>query len=140
MANTVSEVMTRNPVVLSPSSTIEEAAQMMRDRNIGDVIVADGGALECGIVTDRDVVIRVIAEGKDAKKTRLESVCSRDVTALKPSQPADEAVRLMREKAVRRLPVVDNGNVVGIVSLGDLAVQRDQHSVLGEISSAPPNH
>jgi CBS domain-containing protein len=87
-------------------------------------------------VTDRDLVVRAIASRQDPKSTRLESVCSRDMTVLKSTETTDEAVKLMREKAIRRLPVIDGAGVVGVVSLGDLAVQLDQCSALGQISPA----
>jgi signal-transduction protein with cAMP-binding, CBS, and nucleotidyltransferase domain len=139
MANTVNEIMTRNPAVLSASSTVEEAARIMRDRYIGDIIVSNDKNSQCGIVTDRDLVVRVLASGKDPKKTKLDSICSWDITALRSTESTDDAVRLMREKAIRRLPVIDDGKVVGVVSLGDLAQRLDQNSVLGEISAASPN-
>src|SRR5438874_2477967 len=107
MAHTVQEVMTRNPLSLKASSSVMEAARRMRDSNIGDVIVTDESGNVCGIVTDRDLVVRAIASGQDPKNTKIESVCSRDITVLKPTQTTQEAVKLMKEKAIRRLPVVD---------------------------------
>ena len=139
MAHTVQEVMTRNPLSLKASSSVMEAARRMRDSNIGDVIVTDESGNVCGIVTDRDLVVRAIASGQDPKNTKIESVCSRDITVLKPTQTTQEAVKLMKEKAIRRLPVVDGGDIVGVVSLGDLATHLDERSALGQISAAPAN-
>jgi CBS domain-containing protein len=138
MAKSVRDVMTRNPICLSASTPIREAAQQMRDHNIGDVVVEKAGKL-CGIVTDRDIVVRAIAEGKNVENTNLESICSKDVTALSPDQTDEDAVRLMREKKIRRLPVVENGKAVGIISLGDLAVDKDPRSVLAQVSAAAGN-
>ena len=140
MADSVQSVMTRNPKALPSSSTIVDAACAMRDLKIGNVIVVDDANKVCGIVTDRDLVVKVLAAGSDANKTTLGSVCSKDVTALKPTQTIDDAVQIMRDKAIRRLPIVDGGNLVGIVSLGDLAEHMDKASCLGQISAARPNN
>jgi CBS domain-containing protein len=91
------------------------------------------------VVTDRDLVVRGLAEGADPSETTLASVYSESVVQLDSDDTVDKAIELMRSKAIRRLPVVHEGEVVGVVSLGDLAVQRDPSSVLGEISSAPAN-
>ncbi len=135
----VREVMTPNPVTLQASVPVMEAAKVMSQRNMGDVIVQQDGKI-CGIVTDRDIVIRALAQGKDPKTTTLESICSQKLTTISPDQTTSEAVRLMQERSIRRLPVVEDGRVMGIVSLGDLAVELDRHSALGNISAAPPNH
>ncbi|HEY1215909.1 MAG TPA: CBS domain-containing protein, partial [Bryobacteraceae bacterium] len=79
------------------------------------------------------------AEGKNVETTDLESICSQEVTSISPDEADQEAIRLMKEKAIRRLPVVENGKVVGIVSLGDLAVEKDPRSALGKISAAAGN-
>jgi len=138
MAQSVRDVMTANPIALPATSSVVDAARTMRDANIGNVIVVDNGQI-CGIVTDRDITVRGVAEGKDVSSLKLRDICSQEITTLSPTDSVDDAVRLMREKAVRRLPVVEGGKPVGIVSLGDLAVERDPHSALGNISAAPPN-
>jgi CBS domain-containing protein len=138
MAQSVRDLMTANPVLLPTNTPIREAAKRMRESDIGDVVVEKDGKV-CGIVTDRDIVVRAVAQGKDVQTTDLESICSKDVTSLSPNQTDEDAVRLMREKSVRRLPVVENGKVVGIVSLGDLAVEKDARSVLGQVSAAAGN-
>jgi len=138
MTQSVRDVMTANPIALPATSSVVDAARTMRDANIGNVIVVDNGQI-CGIVTDRDITVRGVAEGKDVSSLKLRDICSQEITTLSPTDSVDDAVRLMREKAVRRLPVVEGGKPVGIVSLGDLAVERDPHSALGNISAAPPN-
>jgi CBS domain-containing protein len=138
MATSVREIMASNPICLPASAPLREAARAMRENDIGDVVVEKAGRL-CGIVTDRDIVVRAMAEGKNVETTDLESICSKDVTSLAPEQSEEEAVRLMREKSIRRLPVVENGKVVGIVSLGDLAIEKDPQSALGQISAAAGN-
>jgi CBS domain-containing protein len=134
----VKEVMTERPVTLDQAASLTEAAQLMRDRDIGDVIVVEGQDV-AGIVTDRDIVIRGIADGADPNTTRVGEVVSGELASVGPDDPVEQAIALMREKAVRRIPVLDGGNPVGIVSLGDLAVERDERSVLADISEEPPN-
>ena len=135
---TVGSVMTRDPKVLESNAPLTDAARVMRDSDIGDVILLEDGSV-CGIVTDRDIVVRGIASGKDPSTTRLDEICSKDVTTVSSDTPVEEAVRLMRDRAVRRLPVVDGDRPVGVISLGDLAMERDPSSALADISEAPPN-
>lgn len=136
--DTIAAVMTKQPAVLESDSPLTDAAREMRDSDIGDVILIEGGSV-CGIVTDRDIVVRGIASGKDPATTRLDEICSKDVTTVSSDTPVEEAVRLMRDRAVRRLPVVDGDRPVGVISLGDLAMERDPSSALADISEAPPN-
>ena len=140
MPERVREVMTPEPVTVAATATLQHAAELMRDRNIGDVLVVDEDGTLIGIVTDRDIVVEGIAEGADPTTTSVDEVCSHDPVTLGPDDAVVEAARLMRDRAIRRLPVIDNGSLVGIVSLGDLAMDRDPDSVLGEISEAPPNN
>lgn len=137
MVQKVREVMTGSPETLSTDAPLVEAARLMRDRGIGDVIVTEGDSAE-GIVTDRDIVVRAVAEGGDTNTMRLGQVVSGDLTTVSPDDPVERAIQLMREKAIRRLPVVEGGKPVGVVSIGDLAVQRDAGSVLADISEEPP--
>jgi CBS domain-containing protein len=134
----VKEVMTERPVTLDRAASLAEAAQLMRDRDIGDVIVVEGQDV-AGIVTDRDIVIRGVADGADPNRTRVGEVVSGELASVGPDDPVEQAITVMREKAIRRIPVLEGGNLVGIVSLGDLAVERDQSSVLADISEEPPN-
>ena len=141
MAQSVREVMTQNPTVLPASASVQEAAIRMRDQDIGDIIVEKDGALY-GMVTDRDIVVRLIAEGKDATATDLESICSRDLVKLAPDDSVKDASRVMEENAVRRLPVIEggrNGKAIGIVSLGDIVIEKKPKSALGKISAAAAN-
>jgi CBS domain-containing protein len=137
MAKSIKDAMTTTPASLPASATVADAAQQMRELDIGDVLVEQEGRL-AGIVTDRDIVVRAVAEGRDVT-SKLGDIVSSEVVCITPAESADDAIRLMRERALRRVPVVENGRPIGIVSLGDLAEERDPRSVLGEISSAPPN-
>jgi len=139
MAEHIRDVMTTNPETLPESTTVREAAEAMRANDIGDVVVVDDNGKLSGILTDRDIVVRVVAEGRDPRATRIGDIASRDLTAVSPDDPVDRAVQLMRDKAIRRLPAVDKGKPVGIVSIGDLALDRDPGSALADISAAPPN-
>jgi len=139
MEQSIRDVMTPNPSAISRSASILDAAQLMRGNNIGDVIVLEDDRL-FGILTDRDIVVRGLAERSDPKTIPVGEICSRDLTTIEPTASVEQAVRLMREKAIRRLPVVDeSGDVMGIVSIGDVAVERDPQSALADISAAPPN-
>ena len=138
MPQTIHDVMTPRPVALSRTSSVQEAARTMRDAGVGAVIVLAQEQV-CGIVTDRDIVLRVVAEERDMDRTTLGDICSHTLTTVAPTDSVEHAIDLMREKAVRRLPVVEGGRAVGMVSLGDLAIERDPNSVLGEISAALPN-
>jgi CBS domain-containing protein len=135
----VREVMTSNPVTVGSRQTLVEAAQLMRDHGIGDVIVADEAEL-VGILTDRDIVVRAVADAREMTRTEVGAVCTRDVASVGPDDPADTAVDLMSSKAIRRLPVVEEGKVVGVVVLGDLAVDREPRSALADITVATPNN
>jgi len=137
MAQHIRELMTPNPVSMSGTASVHEAARAMRDADIGDVIVIENNQV-CGIITDRDIAVRIVAEAKDPATTALADICSHSLLTVKPTDSVEHAVRLMRTHTVHRLPVVEEGKAVGIVSLGDLAVERDPDSVLGEISAAPP--
>jgi CBS domain-containing protein len=139
MAKNVGDLMTRDPIVLDSTATPTDAACAMKERDVGDVLVSQNGRL-LGIVTDRDLVLRCLAEEVDASLVRLESVCSTELATLEPGDSIEDAIRLMEEHAVRRVPVVENGAAVGILSLGDLALARDPRSALALISSAEPNN
>ncbi|TDC83168.1 CBS domain-containing protein [Actinomadura sp. 7K507] len=136
----VSDVMTAAPQTLPLDATLYEAARIMRDRGIGDVLVTYAGRL-CGVVTDRDIVVRAVAESRDTSLTPLGDVCTAELTTLHPEDDAGTAVQLMCEQAIRRLPVVDaEHRPVGIISIGDLALANGDTGPLPEISKAPPNN
>lgn len=138
MAQTIRDVMTPSPHTVQTGTALAEAAAIMRDADIGDVIVMNDGTI-CGIVTDRDIAVRAVAEGRDPKKTSVGEICSTELVALSLLDSVEDAIGMMREMAIRRLPVVDDGRAVGIVSLGDLAVAKDPDSALADISAASPN-
>src|SRR5215208_886733 len=139
MARTVEEIMTRDPRTVNAGDPVIEAARIMRDDDIGDVIVVENGNVQ-GIVTDRDIVVRDVAEGRDPESTPVREVCTTAVAALEPGASVDDALRKMREADIRRLPVVVDGRPVGILSLGDLAVEREPDSTLADISAASPDN
>jgi len=138
MTQHVSDIMTAAPVTVGPQTSMTDVARIMRDRDLGAVLVTDGDDLR-GLVTDRDLVVRLLAEGGDPERTTVAGALSDDLVTVTPEDDLDNAIRLMREHAVRRVPVVEHGRPVGMVSLGDLAMERDPESALGDISVARPN-
>lgn len=135
----ISDVMTRNLVTLPSDASLVDAASAMRDNGIGDVLVLDDDNLR-GLVTDRDIVVRAVAGAKDPQQTRLAEVCSGDVVTVSADDDVSRAIDLMQERAIRRLPVVDGGKPVGIVSIGDLAIEGKGEKALDDISAARPNN
>ena len=140
MGQQIAEVMTKNPYGVTTTATLNEAARMMRDQEIGDVLVMRDDGTLCGLVTDRDLVVRGLAEGLDPGSASVEEVCNHDPVTLSSDQPVEEAVAVMRQYNIRRLPIVDGENLVGILSLGDLAIEKDPSSALADISKAPANN
>ncbi|MER6591693.1 CBS domain-containing protein [Micromonospora purpureochromogenes] len=135
----VSDVMTKQVVYLSAETTLDEAARVMKEADIGDVVVTDGATL-AGVLTDRDIVVRAVAERSDPSNTTIGSITTREVVMIEQHSTASEAASLMRERNIRRVLVCDNERkLVGIVSLGDLAMQLDPTSALADISEAAPN-
>lgn len=138
---TVSDVMSPDPVTFIETERVAKAAEAMRTYDIGDVIVLDDNSGRVrGIVTDRDIVIRGMTDDHDPREITLGSICTTELVFIAPDESADKAVALMREKAIRRLPVVEDGYAVGVVSLGDLAERFDKRSALADISAASPNN
>ena len=135
MSQTLRDLMTPDPVVLESTATVEQAAQCMRDEDVGDVLVHEDGEL-CGIVTDRDLVVRCVAEQDDPSVTTIGDLCSAELITVEVDASVEEAVLLMTRHSVRRVPVLEAGVVLGIVSLGDLAIARDPESALGRISAS----
>jgi len=136
----VQDVMTKSVHCVGEGASVRQVSKLMRDQNIGDVLVTDSEGKLCGILTDRDVVVRAVAEGKDLDMTRVGDICSHTLVTVEPASLVEDAIRLMREKAIRRLPVVDHDHPIGIISIGDLAQSRDPDSALGQISRAAPNN
>ncbi len=140
MARTVRQVMNRDVVVCDAATSIIDVARLMHDRDVGDVLVTDDDRL-IGIVTDRDIVVRCIAETIGPIDTvTAADVASREVATVQPDSDAEQAVRIMRASSIRRLPVVEQDKPVGVVSIGDVAIETDPNSALADISSAPPNN
>jgi CBS domain-containing protein len=137
-AHFVKDVMTPGVVAVRPDASLVEAAQLMRTQDIGDVLVADGQQV-VGMLTDRDITVRAVADGADPLTVSAQMVCTPDPVVVAPDDPVSTAVALMREHAVRRLPVLEGGLPVGMVSLGDLAEAEDPDSALADISRALPD-
>jgi len=138
MTQQIREIMTERLVTVGEQTSVHDAATRMRDAAVGDVLVTDDGHLR-GVVTDRDLVVRALAEGKDPDDTTVGEICSEELVSVGPDDNIDRAIDLMRSHALRRLPVLDDDRTVGIVSIGDLAIERDQRSALADISAAEPN-
>jgi CBS domain-containing protein len=138
MATNVADVMTTEPVSIPADAPARDAARLMRDNDTGDVFVVDGDRL-VGIVTDRDIVVRLIAEGRDPGGSSVLEACSTEIETVTPRTSLSDAAELMRLRAVRRLPVVEDDRPVGVISLGDLAIEKDEESVLGQVSAMPGN-
>ena len=137
MAHTVSDYMTAHPTVVEVTDTVRSVAETMATQDLGALVVAEDGAV-VGIVTDRDLVVRGLATGVglDAPVGQL---VTETLVSVGPGDGIAEVVQLMRDNAVRRVPVLDGTQAVGIVTIGDLAVALDSGSALADISAAPAN-
>jgi CBS domain-containing protein len=110
----------------------------LKEHGTGTVLVRTGGQFT-GLVTDRDITIRVLAENRDPHFTRLGDLCSDSLTVLGPDDDIAEAARLVRERAVRRIPIIQDGVPVGVVSIGDLAPEQDERPALASTPAPPPD-
>ncbi|AQS60484.1 CBS domain-containing protein [Desulforamulus ferrireducens] len=127
--------MTRNVTTVTPEQSIQEAAQLMSQQNIGSLPVVKNG--HCvGIITDRDIALRAVSQGHSPQSTTVGSVMSSGVVTASPEMDVHEAAHLMAEQQIRRLPVVENGQLTGIVALGDLATQNIYQNEAGEALSS----
>jgi CBS domain-containing protein len=125
MGKSIRDAMTSNPSNVEMSSPVVEAARLMKSEDVGSIPVTEGDRL-VGIVTDRDIAIRVVAEGKDVQTVTVGEIASKDLVTVDPQQDLDEALRLMAQHQVRRLPVVEeDGRLVGILAQADVAQQGD---------------
>src|SRR5688500_1700850 len=124
MVNKIQDVMTRDPLALASTETLAGAAKQMRDADVGVVVVLDNNTAR-GVGTVRDTVVRGGADGRYPCSTALATVGAHDLVTVRREDTSDAAGRLMRQLSVRRLPVVAGGKPVGVVSIGDLAVERD---------------
>jgi CBS domain-containing protein len=127
----VSDIMTREVEVLSPEATLQDAARRMKELDVGSLPVCDGERL-VGMLTDRDIVVRAVAEARDGRETRVRDVMSAEVRYVFEDQDVDEGAELMEEHQIRRLPALDrNKRLVGIISIGDIAVRTSDDALSG---------
>lgn len=129
---------TKNPVTVKPGSSVADAARLMKQHDVGALVVRDEQEI-LGLVTDRDIVVRAVATGKEGTKAKVEDVYSGELHTVSPDEPIERAIEQMRSQAVRRVPVVQSDQAVGIRTIGDLAIERDERSALADISAAAPN-
>ncbi|HET9312318.1 MAG TPA: CBS domain-containing protein [Actinomycetota bacterium] len=135
----VRQVMTAAPEGVRPGDSLQQAAHVMKEHDIGDVLVQDETGSLIGIVTDRDIAIRATAEGRNPQLTPVGDVYTREVATAAPTDTVQHAIQVMRARDIRRLPVVESGRAIGIVSLGDIAIETTPGSVLADISAASPD-
>ena len=140
MAQQIRDIMTRQVHTVRTDAPLLEVARIMRDQRIGDVLVTEEDGTLCGIITDRDIVVRAVAAGLPLDRTRVGEICSGDLVQVNEHASVDQIIAIMREHAIRRVPVVEGDKPIGIVSIGDLARLKDPGSALAEISSAVPNN
>jgi len=136
---TVSDVMSAPPESVDAKTPVREAARIMQRERIGDVLVLSDNQDLIGIVTDRDIAIRVVAEHLDSLATTVEQIMSPIEASIRPTATVAEALDLMRRHEFRRLPVIAKGMAVGVVTLGDLARSNEAGITLAQISEAPAN-
>lgn len=130
----ISEIMTKDVISLSVDDTAEHAAELMKEHNIGSIPVSTEERV-VGIVTDRDIVLRCVAEGKDIKMQKVRDIMTSNPVVGNQNIDVDDAARIMSERQIRRLPIVENNQLVGMVSLGDLAVEPKLQVEAGEALS-----
>ncbi|ARU59698.1 CBS domain-containing protein [Tumebacillus avium] len=118
----VRDLMTNEVITLKAKHTLQDAAKLMLDLNVGVIPVAEEGDKLRGIITDRDIVVRAVSKGADITKAKINDYMSPKLVSINPSESAEEAAKLMAEHQIRRLPVVEEGHMVGIISIGDLSV------------------
>ena len=136
MGKHVKDAMTSDVKTATPSQSLTDAAKLMKQEDVGSVPIVDGERL-VGMVTDRDIVIRGIADGSDPHAVKVGDIASRDVVTVRPDDDLDEAMRLMAQHQVRRLPVFDDGHLVGVVATADVAQEakeKDLGHIVEEIS------
>ena len=130
------EIMTKNPVYCLPNATVIKAAELMKSKNIGPILVIENEQTQrlVGIVTDRDLALKVVAEGRDPKTTKVEAVMTRKVVTCRADDELQKALDTMAEHQLRRIPVVDNDNkIVGIIAQADVATRVDQPEKTAEM-------
>jgi CBS domain-containing protein len=131
MGKKVRDLMTKDPMCVSPSQSLAEAARILRDEDVGSLPVCEDDRV-IGIVTDRDIVIRAVADGSDPRTTSVADVASREVQTVDPDENLDDALKVMASNQVRRLPVVENGRLVGVLAQADIA-EADSGKMTGQL-------
>jgi CBS domain-containing protein len=139
MGTTVADVMTKNPVAMSADSSVLEAARAMSDFRIGSVVVMENDKPR-GIVTDRDITVKAVATGSDPATTTLAEICSRDLAAVRSDQSVDDAIKVMKSHDIKRVVVMTDSKLEGIVSLADLTSRGMGEDVQDDLSKAEPNN
>lgn len=129
----VRELMTTRIVSVAPLSTVKDAALLMNKHNIGSVPVVEDGAVR-GMLTDRDIVLRCVAEGKDSNKIKVNEICSSGAISVRSTQSIKDAMHVMSTEQVRRLPVVDDGKIIGMLSIADIAREKSGMELAESIS------
>jgi len=134
----ISEIMTKDVICLSVNDTVERAAELMKEYNVGSIPVNTEDRGVVGIVTDRDIILRCVAEGKDIKKLNIRDIMTSNPVLGDENIDVNDATRIMSERQIRRLPIISNDQLVGMVSLGDLALEpklkQETTEALSEIS------
>jgi CBS domain-containing protein len=130
-SNKVQDVMTKNVATVSPNQTVKEAAQIMSQKNIGALPVVENGQVK-GMITDRDITLRTSAQGKDPASIRVSEVMTNRVVTGTPNMSVQEAANVMAQHQIRRLPIVENNQIQGIVALGDIATNSASDQAAGQ--------
>ena len=133
MQETVNDVMSKKVVAGLPGATLEEAARLMKEHDVGVLPVVSGGELK-GLVTDRDIVLQCVAAGKEPSQVKAYQIMTKDVVSVSPGQTVSEAARLMGKEQIRRLPVLKDGVIDGMISMADIARRHAGPEVAAAIS------
>jgi CBS domain-containing protein len=128
MGKSVKDAMTTSPATATPAQSLAEAARLMKQQDVGSVPVVDGSRL-VGVLTDRDIVVRAVAEGGDPQTVQVGDVASHNVVTVHPDDDLDDALRLMAQHQIRRLAVVEDGHLVGVVAQADVAHEAKDKAV-----------
>lgn len=128
----IRDIMTTDVEIAEPDDTLDDIASMMRNLDVGAIPVVEDGEL-IGIVTDRDIVVRCVADGKDPSEVAVDEIISGDLQTIAPDADVKQARRIMAEQQIRRLPVVEDGKLVGMVSIGDIAVKTNKDQATGDL-------
>lgn len=130
----INDLMSKSVVTLNSSDTVEKAATLMKEHDIGSIPVCENNQIK-GIVTDRDITLKSVATGKNTKSQKVNEVMSTNIITGNPNMSLDEASKLMSQNQIRRLPIVDNNSLVGVVALGDLATENKSDQMAGSALS-----